>query len=269
MRFLFFIERIIDMKRISKYIGGLILGTILMGSTALAVEYTVTDAPAVLYTNDATVILADADAKAQVIISADAIASGLPIQVTGVTSNGYFQIVLNGATYYVAGAGLQAAPTAQTTAPAQNTGKKYTCVIEPGDEELYYEGARLKMRYGREDCTDRSLYIFLRDMIEQKITSGQKTFTIEYTTHEARACAVGDNLLIDVKKSHPEFNTTGSEVFYDFYATPYDGFYDNGDRDVTIELHFSTKDDIDMSIPVEGEMTTEEFREWMNQNRGQ
>ena len=259
------------MKKFTKYIAGLILGTLLMGSTVLAApQYTVTDAPAVLYTNDATVILADADAKSQVILPADAIASGLPIQVTGVTSNGFFRISLNGATYYVAGAGLQAAPTAQATAPAQNTGKKYTCVIEAGDEEKYYWGARIKTRYGREDCTNRPLYITIRNIVEQKISLGLKEFTVEYKTSEARACAVGDNLLIDIKKTYPQFNTTGSWIDYHYYATPYNSFYDNGDRDVTIALTFSMQSGVDMhATPEEGAMSLEDFIKWENEHRGQ
>ena len=230
------------MRKFTKYISGLIFGILLMGSTAFAApQYTVTDAPAVLYTNDATVILADADAKAQVILLADAIASGLPIQVTGVTSNGFFRISLNGATYYVAGTGLQAAPTAQATAPAQNNEKKYTCVIEAGDEEKYYNGARLNMWWGRQDCTDRSLYTTIRDAIEQKIVSGVSLISYSYTTTEAKAVAVGDNLLVDLKKAYAKYNTTASSVHYNFYATPNNSFGDIGDRNVTITIDLCDK----------------------------
>ena len=257
------------MRKFTKYISGLIFGTLLMGSTAFAApQYTVTDAPAVLYTNDATVILADADAKAQVILSADVITSGLPIQVTGVTSNGFFRISLNGATYYVAGTGLQAAPTAQATAPAQNNGKKYTCVIEAGDKDLYYRGDNLIRGFERKDCTDRLLYIAIRDIVEQKIASGQKTFTIEYKTWEPKACVVGDNVLVDVRKAHPEFNTTGSKVYYHYRASAYDSFGDNGDREVTIEMDLSTENDVSMILtPEEGGMTFEEFNKWLEENR--
>ena len=258
------------MKKFTKYITGLLLGTMLIGNTVFAApQYTVTDAPAVLYTNDATVILADADTKAQVILSADAIASGLPIQVTGVTSNGFFRISLNNATYYVAGAGLQAAPTAQVVAaPAQNNGKKYTCVIEAGDKDLYYNGQHKYRPMDRKDVTDRPLYIAVRDIVEQKIASGQKTFSVEYTTREAKACVVGDNLLIDIRKAYPQYNTTGSKVYYDYYATAYDGFSDNGDREVTIELEFSTENDVSMILtPEEGGMSDEEFNKWFEEHR--
>lgn len=74
-----------------------------------AAEYSVTAADAILYTNDSTVILADADDQ---MIVLPEVAANLPIQVTGITSNGYFQISLNGQTYFIHGIGLSAADSA-------------------------------------------------------------------------------------------------------------------------------------------------------------
>ncbi len=71
-----------------------------------AAQFSVTQAQAVLFTNENTVIRADADENSTVILSQ--VESGLPIQVTGVTSNGYFRIALDGQTYYVQGIGLSA-----------------------------------------------------------------------------------------------------------------------------------------------------------------
>ncbi|MBO5146723.1 MAG: hypothetical protein J6C19_14550 [Lachnospiraceae bacterium] len=97
------------MKKITSMIAGLMLGlTIFLSAPpidAAAAEYTVTETQAVLYTNEYTVILADADENTVVIPAVDA---DLPIQVTGVTSNGYFRIDLGGQTFYVNGAGLSA-----------------------------------------------------------------------------------------------------------------------------------------------------------------
>lgn len=70
-----------------------------------AAEYTVTDVEAVLYTNENTVILADADDNTVVLPT---VAADLPIQVTGVTSNGYFRINIAGQTFYIHGIGLSA-----------------------------------------------------------------------------------------------------------------------------------------------------------------
>lgn len=87
-------------------------------------------------------------------------------------------------------------------------------MIEPGDKENYYDGMHKIRGFERTDVADRTLYITIRDMVEQKIASGQKAFTIEYTTHDTKASIVGDNLLVDVKKAYPQHNTTGSDVFY-------------------------------------------------------
>lgn len=90
----------------------MILGiTLMLGAPVMetkAAEYTVTDAEAVLYTNENTVILSDADDDAIVLPD---VAAGLPIQVTGVTSNGYFRIQLDGQIFYIHGIGLSAANT--------------------------------------------------------------------------------------------------------------------------------------------------------------
>lgn len=71
-----------------------------------AAEFSVTETSAVLYTNENTVILLDADESSTVILSG--LEKGLPIQVTGITSNGYFRILLDGQTFYVHGIGLNA-----------------------------------------------------------------------------------------------------------------------------------------------------------------
>lgn len=97
-----------------KCFAGLVLAVMLMGMPVLAAEYTVTEVDGVLYTNDQTVILADADDSTVVLPE---VAADLPIKVTGVTSNGYFRIDLNGETFYVQGIGLSPAASDAATAP--------------------------------------------------------------------------------------------------------------------------------------------------------
>jgi hypothetical protein len=63
-----------------------------------AAEYTVTDVTEVLYTNDDTVLLADADVNATVLGEVEA---DLPVKVTGVTSNGFYRIDLDGQIIFV------------------------------------------------------------------------------------------------------------------------------------------------------------------------
>lgn len=67
-----------------------------------AVEFTVTESKAVLYSNENTKVYRQPDASTAVVT---VIAEDIPVNVTGVTSNGWFQISLNG-TYYVPGNGL-------------------------------------------------------------------------------------------------------------------------------------------------------------------
>lgn len=103
------------MKRIWNGIAGFVFGlTVLLAVPAVnvaAAEFTVTPAEAVLYTNENTVILADAD-DSTIVLSE--VAADLPIQVTGITNNGYFQIALDGQTFYIHGVGLSATETVKT-----------------------------------------------------------------------------------------------------------------------------------------------------------
>lgn len=124
------------MKKMIKWIAGMMLGTFLMVSApvmdAAAAGYTVTDVTAVLYTNEHTVILADADDSTVVlpVVEAD-----LPIQVTGITSNGYFRIDLGGGTYYIQGIGLSDAAAADT-----RTDQVYQTIM--AQKEVFPEGMR-------------------------------------------------------------------------------------------------------------------------------
>lgn len=67
-----------------------------------AVEFTVKETIAVLYSNENTKVYSQPDISQPVVT---VIAKDLPVDVTGITSNGWFQIELKG-TYYVPGDGL-------------------------------------------------------------------------------------------------------------------------------------------------------------------
>lgn len=84
-----------------------------------AAEFSVTEASAVLYTNENTVIRSDADENSVVILPE--VDAGLPIQVTGVTSNGYFRILLDGQTFYVHGIGLNTGEMPNTDSSVANS----------------------------------------------------------------------------------------------------------------------------------------------------
>ncbi len=105
----------------------LTLGTCGNALYVSAAEFSVTQAQAVLFTNENTVIRLDADENSAVILSG--VEAGLPIQVTGVTSNGYFQILLDGQTYYVHGIGLTAGEMPKAQAQQDETSGIYEKLI--------------------------------------------------------------------------------------------------------------------------------------------
>lgn len=82
-----------------------------------AAEFSVTDSKAVLYSNDNTKVYRTPDENSGVVTT---IASGLPVDVTGITSNGWFRISLNGA-YYVPGYGLESRNSGNTNPVVNNT----------------------------------------------------------------------------------------------------------------------------------------------------
>lgn len=75
-----------------------------------AMEAVVTDVEAILYTNDNTVILARPDLNAEILFPE--VDTGLPVQVTGITDNGFFRVCISsdGEQFYIADAGLSQQP---------------------------------------------------------------------------------------------------------------------------------------------------------------
>lgn len=86
-------------------------------SKVYAVEFTVTESKAVLYTNGSIKVYKQPDINSGVVT---VIAQDIPVNVTGVTSNGWFQISLNG-TYYVQGDGLISKNTGTLNAAVTGT----------------------------------------------------------------------------------------------------------------------------------------------------
>ncbi len=82
--------------------GVLLVGTGSSHITA-AEAYTVKECRAIMYTNDKAVVYAAPDFQSLLVTT---IGPNLPVDVTGITSNGWFQIDLKG-TYYIPGYGLE------------------------------------------------------------------------------------------------------------------------------------------------------------------
>lgn len=200
------------MRKFTKYIAGILFGTFIMGMTAFAAEYTVADVNTVLYTNAETELLADAGTDASVVLTKDVMPDGAPIQVTGITSNGYFRVELGG-TYYIAAIGLQETPEAvavtdtPTTTPV-NSGSKYVCVIEDGDKELYEKVTYKHWNNApRADYTNNELYILIRDEIETALAQGKTEYrTQEYGKQGIEYANTMKNLVVDLIKTYPNFD---------------------------------------------------------------
>ena len=92
------------MSRVRKVLIGVLLCVMMMGMSVSAAEYTVTDVDTVLWSNALTAVQVDADENAAVALPSMEI--GTPVHITGVTSNGYWRVEIDGATYYIVGAGL-------------------------------------------------------------------------------------------------------------------------------------------------------------------
>ena len=96
----------------------------LMGGSSFvnAAEVTVTTHNEVLYTTEKAVVYTLPDLQAQIVT---AINANLPIEVTGITSNGWYRVSLQG-TYYIPGYGLQAKPATTTKSNNVSDIKKLT-----------------------------------------------------------------------------------------------------------------------------------------------
>ena len=126
-----------------------------------AQEYTVKASNAVLYSNSKTVVYASPDLGSAIITS---IKAGIPVAVTGVTSNGWFQISLDG-TYYVPGYGLEEKKTV-------TDGNGSTVQITYSDEDIkkmtkgtfgFYQNAQLRA-FTREEVQDMDVNTYLKYM---------------------------------------------------------------------------------------------------------
>ena len=91
------------MKKIYIYMVCTFIFVILFGTRVEAAE--ISTVQTVLYTNKNTVVYAGADLSEKVILPT--IQEGFPVKVTGVTSNGFFQVDIAGI-YYIPGYGLDA-----------------------------------------------------------------------------------------------------------------------------------------------------------------
>lgn len=105
---------------------GLLAAVLLTGiekdSVHAAPEYTVAEQKMIMYTADKAVVYAAPDMQSMIVT---AIAPNLPIEVTGITSNGWYRIELKG-TYYIPAAGLKEKPDEEKKSYTADEIKKLT-----------------------------------------------------------------------------------------------------------------------------------------------
>ena len=247
-------------KKILNTVLGTLLGTLLFGMTAFAAEFTVTPANAILYTTAGADLLSDADTNAVALLDMPA---GLPFQVTGITSNGYFQVNLNGQTFYIIGGELvqDASAAATITTPAQTTttttnadgtvpvkdaNGNYVCVIGADNDlsifrSFFNDG--MQYRYDRVNYTNHPVYIAFRDTLESQIQQGKTCIEASWyglLTDGNRADVIAENVIVDVFKSHPQY-AYGND-YVDFDTSLYDGITTgfHGEREAGYRIRMYT-----------------------------
>ena len=100
------------MRYVKKIKFGLLLVCMLIiftGNTALAAEYTVQPVNGTLYTGEGAEIFSEPEASSMVAV----FPGDFPVQITGMTDNGFFQINFNGATFYIYGKALSSSTGTQ------------------------------------------------------------------------------------------------------------------------------------------------------------
>lgn len=195
-----------------------------------------------MYTTTEAELLADTDMSA-VILNKEAMPDNAPIQVTGITSNGYFRVELDG-TYYIAGNGLVEAGSGSAVAentPVQQSKSKYVCIIEEGDKELLASKTVDKFNLTpRADWTNDYYYIYFRDELEKAISSGKDYHKVTLGVTYEPMCDIFKNLMVDFMKAHPEvkqmngvnycptasYNNPNDGTEYNEYSISYDLIYD-------------------------------------------
>jgi hypothetical protein len=144
-----------------KKVGALMLAVLLIMTVGMAlvndmgnvwaVEFTVTESNAVLYSASSSVkVYSQPDANSTVVTT---LAKDVPVRVTGVTSNGWFRVSIDG-TYYIQGADLVADASTATAVSTTDLSK-----LTQGTFSFYKNSVLSKMDKDDIDDMDENTYI--------------------------------------------------------------------------------------------------------------
>lgn len=197
------------MRKITKYLAGVIAAALTIGTSAFAAEYSVTPVQATWYTNDQTVICSDADANTVVVPTCD---SNIPVNIIGVTSNGFWQVQLD-QVYYIPGAGLSAqtndnAVVNTAASDASTVSSKYT----------WHKKSWLPTNVPDIDMTSNPTYIAVRDELEKQYMAGNKELdypNVEYRSEEHSFFDIVSQVLYDMMDDHNNIDQDGAITMKD------------------------------------------------------
>ena len=110
------------MKKLTKYLAGILFGTLMFGMTAFAEEVVVTPVNAVGYTNENTEVKAEATVTGALVLTKEQCPDNIGIIITGVTNTGFWEVDLGQPQkFYIEGAGLVNINGSGTGAAVENT----------------------------------------------------------------------------------------------------------------------------------------------------
>lgn len=176
------------MRKITKYLAGVIAAALTIGTSAFAAEYSVTPVQATWYTNDQTVICSDADANTVVVPTCD---SNIPVNIIGVTSNGFWQVQLD-QVYYIPGAGLSA-QTNDNAVVNTAASDANTTVVSNGHVNNWTSASQY---------ANTNFYIDARNELEKQYAAGSKHLTYTVTVDDTGLKIMND-VINDMVNNHP------------------------------------------------------------------
>lgn len=215
------------MKKGLKYLMGIIAATLTIGSSTFAAEYSVAPVQATWYTNDQTIICEDADVNTVVVPACE---KDVPVNIIGVTSNGFWQVQLD-RVYYIPGEGLsqvksananvtQNAVTNTTTATTNVSTGSY--VWKPKTDAWSIECINV-WTHKDIDRTSDALYISIRNELEVQYQTGAKTLTCRREcVGETRSAirSIMRQVMLDMTADHTDINHNYYDVNGFWYEIP-------------------------------------------------
>lgn len=219
------------MNKYLKYIFGILMGVMFLNSTVEASGYTVTDTNCILYSNADSALYIDADLNSTIVLTKEEFPDNVPIQVTGITSTGFYRIYLEG-TYYIPGYGLQ--NNIETTATSDEVSKRPTPIDIVG------------YRIGVNSVGGIPVYIYLQNTSGKTINSIDFTVTPYNAVGKKQKCSIRGYSTHVCTLNGPIYSSeVGTDIYTGegktssiFYRGTDRAFYISGNR----QVKFTDKD---------------------------